>query len=339
MPGGGAGHTQGDQDHQGDQDPAGDRGDVRQVVGGQARGSLAWRGRSSVSPGAHPVAGRTRASAALPSRAKARPRRSARSIRQTGSAGPVGRRQEPTGQPEVEQEEDQGRDPAGREQADLGQDACPENALEADALVPDRVGQEVDPDPEQDHHDHDRDRDHAKAEPPEEPARVGPVVGTADHDPGTRRSPSATTAALRSAPPTGASALDDDRPDRRRIRPRRAPRRLRRARPTRPRSPRAPRADRRPSRAWAPGLRANPRWGAPALPSWLLPPRLVGGGARPGTRRTGRALSAESTLCDRNGPLGPVSPGRSAPGCGRTPRAPSAPARPAASPGPGPAPT
>ena len=53
------------------------------------------------------------------------------------------RRHEPTGQPQVAEEDDQGDDGRAEEQAELGAEPGPEHRVEADALVPQRVGPQV----------------------------------------------------------------------------------------------------------------------------------------------------------------------------------------------------
>ena len=104
-------------------------------------------------------------------------------------AGPfgIGRRHEPVREQQVAEQDDQ-RDEAGRdEQARLGAEPGPEHAVEADALVPDGVGPEVDARGRKD--EEREDRDDADAEPGAahdraERRRPGPVIRAADGAPG-----------------------------------------------------------------------------------------------------------------------------------------------------------
>ena len=93
----------------------------------------------------------------------------------------IGRGRQAPGEPQVEQQHDQRDDQGAEEQADLDADAGPEDAVEADALVPDRVGPEVDAgagqeDDEGDHDDGDHEA-HAAQDRPQGQAS-GAVVGT-----------------------------------------------------------------------------------------------------------------------------------------------------------------
>ena len=70
------------------------------------------------------------------------------------------RRAQPSGEPEVAEEDDQRDAESGDEQPDLGGDPRPEDAIEPDALEPDRVGPQVDAEGEQEEQpDDDADRD------------------------------------------------------------------------------------------------------------------------------------------------------------------------------------
>ena len=69
-----------------------------------------------------------------------------------------GSRQQPAGQPQVAEEDDQGDDGRAEEQAELGAEPGPEHAVEADALVPQRVGPQVEADAEQQEHGQDERR-------------------------------------------------------------------------------------------------------------------------------------------------------------------------------------
>src|SRR6185436_5715656 len=85
---------------------------------------------------------------------------------------------EPAGQPQVAKEDDHGDEAAGHEQAALRAEAGPEDLVEPDASVPDRVGPELDPDHEhQDEEDPEDDRDR-EAQAPAEAATA--VAGGAD---------------------------------------------------------------------------------------------------------------------------------------------------------------
>src|SRR6185436_19070311 len=80
---------------------------------------------------------------------------------------------EPAGQPQVAKEDNQGDEPAGHEQPALRPEAGPEDLVEPDASVPDRVGPELDPDDEhQDEEDREDDRDREAQAPTEAPAAV-----------------------------------------------------------------------------------------------------------------------------------------------------------------------
>ena len=184
---------------------------------------------------------------------------------QAGLSGP-GRRAQPGGEGQVAEQDHEGEHQAADEQQRLGPDPRPEDAVEADARVPQRVGPEVDPEGEQ-HEQRDERRDHDPEADAPAAAHPGAVVG-----------PARCVAGCGWAAAVAGS--------RRPARPRSGPRRRRRRR----RTPvvgvavvgvAVVRVDAG-SAASGPGR-------APRAPA------LRAGAAPPGSRRTGRASSAESS--------------------------------------------
>ena len=101
------------------------------------------------------------------------------------AARPLARwRAQPRGQPEVREQDDEGNDETGREQPGLGTQTRPEDAIEADARVPQGIGPQVDAEAEQDDdRDDDADPD-TQADPSTGPS--APVIGTARTPPAGR---------------------------------------------------------------------------------------------------------------------------------------------------------
>ena len=90
----------------------------------------------------------------------------------------VGRRGEAAGQPQVGQQDDEGDDERREEQPDLRTQPGPEDAVEADAVVPDRVGPEVDARPGEEDDEGNHDDGGTKADATQdrcEPRRPGAV--------------------------------------------------------------------------------------------------------------------------------------------------------------------
>ena len=79
----------------------------------------------------------------------------------------VGRRGEPTRDPQVEQQRDQRDEQRPDEQPELRPDAGPEDRVEADGLVPDGVGPQVDAHAQQEQQEHDHDDRDADPDPPQ----------------------------------------------------------------------------------------------------------------------------------------------------------------------------
>ena len=67
----------------------------------------------------------------------------------TAGAVRVGRWHEPAGQVDVQEQDREAAEQRRREQPDLGAQARPEDGIETDALVPERVGPEVQPEAEE----------------------------------------------------------------------------------------------------------------------------------------------------------------------------------------------
>ena len=167
LPGGGhrAGHGEGDEDAQGDEAHPGDRCEVRHVLHPE-RDRLRLLGR---------VAASRAATLGILLGCLVQPLEQ----RPEGATGPrrVRRRHEPTGQPEIAEQDDERADAGNQEQGDLGAQSRPEHAVEADALVPQHVCPQVEPDRED---ADEQERDDAD----DDPADPGPTTAAivVDHE-------------------------------------------------------------------------------------------------------------------------------------------------------------
>src|SRR6185436_18942065 len=100
------------------------------------------------------------------------------------------RRREPAGEPQVAEQDDQRDDECRDTEPDGREHPRPEDAVEADAGVPEGVGPQVETDTEQEDHPEDDKEDERDAHPPAEPRRATPAAVVR----ATRRAPSPPTA-------------------------------------------------------------------------------------------------------------------------------------------------